>query len=103
MRLHLWLLPALTVALGGCAIAPYQPGFLYTGTKMPADVRDNAVACTRYGQSSSTNVLGLISVGDASTAAAKKAGGITRVGTVDTKFTSFLGLFSTSTTEVCGE
>lgn len=103
MQARFVLAATLAATLCGCAIAPYQPGFLYTGAKMPADVRDNAVACTRYGQSSSTNVLGLISVGDASTAAAKKAGGITRVGTVDTKFTSVLGLFSTSTTEVCGE
>ena len=94
---------AAAALLSGCAAAPYQHGFIYTNQSTPLDVRDNATACTKRGESSTTNILGLFAFGDAGLEAAKKAGGITKVGSVDMQQNSFFGIFSTSTTVVCGE
>ena len=89
--------------LSGCAITPYQGGVWYSNLSAPAAVTDNGATCSKVGESKSTNVLGLIGTGDASTAAAKKAAGITKVSNVDVEFTHILGLFNTTTTKVCGE
>lgn len=89
--------------LTGCAFQPYQGGGLYSDITVPVDVRDNGVACEKSGESHATNILGLIGTGDASVATAKKAGGIKAVGTVDVHFTNVLGLYSETTTKVCGK
>ena len=94
---------ALATSLTGCAFGPYQPGFIYSSIDAPLDVRDNAVACTKKGESSMTNILGLFSTGNAGIAKAKENAGITKVGSVDVHFTNILSLISTSTTTVCGE
>ncbi len=94
---------ALALSLTGCAMGPYQGGFLYTNMTAPIDVRDNAVGCTKKGESNATNILGLIGTGDAGVEKAKSAAGITKVGSVDVHFTHVLGLFSSTTTTVCGE
>lgn len=94
---------ALAVSLSGCAIGPYQGGFLYSDISAPLDVRDNAVACTKKGSSTMTNILGLIGAGDAGIEKAKANGGITKVGSVDVHYTNILTLFTKTTTTVCGE
>ena len=93
---------ALTASLSGCAIGPYQGGFLYTNMSVPVDVRDNAVGCDKKGESNAINILGLFASGDAGIEKAKASAGITKVGSVDVSFTQILGLFSKSTTKVCG-
>ena len=94
---------ALAASLSGCALGPYQPGLLYTNMSAPIDVRDNAVSCNKRGEATTTNILGLIGTGDAGVEKAKANAGITKVGNVDVQYTNILGLFSTSTTVVCGE
>lgn len=98
------LVAAVAVAaVSGCAVQPYQTGAFYSDINVPVNVRDNAVACKKRGTSKATNILGFVGTGDASVAAAKKAGGIKAVGTVDVHFKNILGLFSETTTEVCGQ
>ena len=102
-KLALTSIAAVSLSMAGCAAQPYQGGFLFSDISAPVDVRDNAVGCDKSGSSEAINVLGLVALGDASTAAAKKQGGITKVGTVDVDFTNVLGIFSRTSTKVCGE
>ncbi|MFN3586068.1 MAG: TRL domain-containing protein [Moraxellaceae bacterium] len=95
-------LASAAALLSGC-MAPYSGGVLYNDYNQPLSVRDNATACNKRGEASMTNILGYVAIGDASASKAKQAGGITKVGTVDTKFTSILGIVGTTTTVVCGE
>ena len=97
------LLTALlgTSVLVGCAAAPYQSGFIYSDLSAPVAVSSNA-ACTKKGTSESINVLGLVGIGDASIETAKKNGDLSAVSSVDYQFTSFLTIFSKTTTTVCG-
>lgn len=88
--------------LAGCA-TPYSGGIIYNDYDRPMSVRDNATDCAKRGESSMVNILGYFAVGDASVSEAKKGAGITKVGSVDTNFTSLLGIFAKTTTIVCGE
>ena len=94
-------LMAAPLALGACVAAPYQGGLLYSGYSAPAAVTSNP-GCAKKGSADMMNVLGLVGVGDASIEAAKAAGGITTVSSVDYKQTSFLGVFGRTETIVCG-
>jgi hypothetical protein len=91
------------VALSGCAVGPYQGGFLYSDISAPLDVRDNDVGCNKKGSSSMINILGLVGTGDAGIEAAKINGGISKVGSVDVHYTNILTIFTETTTTVCGE
>jgi len=57
----------------------------------------------KSGRSRCISVLGLVAWGDASIAAAEKAGGVTRIHHVDIERMSYLGLFYSFTTVVYGE
>lgn len=92
----------LGISLSGCAIGPYQGGFVFSDISAPLDVRDNDVGCEKKGSSSMTNILGIIGTGDAGLEKAKNNGGITKVGTVDVHYTNILTLFTKTTTTVCG-
>ncbi|MFZ5757340.1 MAG: TRL-like family protein [Pseudomonadota bacterium] len=94
---------AAAATLAGCAAAPFQPGLLYTQQSLPLDASDEATKCAKTGTGTTTNILGLFATGDASIASAKKSAGITKVDTVDVSHTGILGLFSATTTKVCGE
>lgn len=93
---------ASAATLTGCA-TPYSGGIIYNDYDFPRAVRDNATDCAKRGESSMVNILGYFAVGDASVNAAKNDAGITKVGSVDTNFNSLLGIFSKTTTIVCGE
>lgn len=103
MKLH--QLAALTLAtslLGGCAsVASPTSGLLYTKVQGPITT-GNGTSTAKSGQACANNILGLISTGDASIDAAKKAGGITNVSSVDHDSTSILGLFGSFCTVVKG-
>ena len=102
-KVHL-IVPALAAALmSGCAVAPFQPGSIYSQQKMPVDAPNNATSCAKKGTGTATNVLGLFAFGDGSIASAKKSAGITKVDSVDVSHIGLLGIFGTTTTEVCGE
>ena len=94
---------AASLTLVGCAKVPYQGGAVFTNMSAPLSVQDNVTACNKRGTSSSTNVLGFFATGDASIQAAKEAGGVTKVGSVDYNYTQLLGFVGKTTTIVCGE
>ncbi len=92
------------VALEGCAVvaSPTGNGLLYTGVKGPVAV-GAATTAPKSGQACATNILGLITTGDASIDAAKTNGGIAKLATVDHASTSVLGLYSQFCTIAKGE
>lgn len=77
-------------------------GVLYTGVTEGQIATSNTLG-TKVGTSSSTGVLGLVSVGDASIQAAANSANIKKISHVDIKKTSILGLFATYQTIVYGE
>ena len=87
----------------GCAMAMAPvSGFLYTKVDAPYTVNADAEA-KKTGSASCKSILGLCATGDASIAAAAKAGGITKIHHVDYKSYSILGLYAEFTTVVHGE
>ena len=57
----------------------------------------------KTGTSTATTILGLVSTGDASAAAAARAGNITTIRHADYQFTSVLGIYQKFTTVVYGD
>lgn len=106
MKLRTFALVALasaTTLLSGCAVvASPSVGFLYTDVQGPITV-GNAKGTAKTGQACVNNILGLISTGDASVDAAKKAGGISNVSSVDHSSKVILGLYGQFCTVVKGE
>jgi hypothetical protein len=69
---------AAAVLLQGCAVvaSPTGNGLIYTGVKGPVAVGPSPRA-SKSGEACATNILGLITTGDASIDAAKQNGGCT--------------------------
>jgi len=93
------------ILLAGCMSvqSPVAPGLLFTSvkgthgaTEVPSGPGD------KTGRACAHNILGLIAIGDASTAAAKRDAGITTVTTVDFDSTTVLGIYGGSCTVVSG-
>ena len=82
-------------------MVPYQSGPLYSDMAGPVNLTQNEIG-SKTGQACTTNILGLVATGDASAAAAAKAGGINEISTVDVEFSTILGLFAKSCTTVTG-
>lgn len=103
MNLHKLAVVAFTASLlGGCAVAAAPTtGWLYTKVQGPVTT-GTATNTSKTGQSCATNILGIVATGDASIDAAKKAGGITNVSSVDHDSSSVLGVFATFCTVVKG-
>lgn len=103
MKLH--HLVAITLAvttLGGCAfVASPTTGLLYTKVQGPI-AAGNGTNTSKTGQACATNILGLVSTGDASIDAAKKAGNIKDVSSVDHDSMSVLGVYGQFCTVVKG-
>ena len=101
----------LTILLGlaacvtalGCAIASpgYVTGSIYSGYTLGAGVGPGTG--TKTGEACVISVLGVVAVGDGSIDAAKQAGGITQVASVDHKSFSILGIYGNVCTEVHGQ
>lgn len=94
----------LTLLATSCAMVPTGAGIgaLYTGVSEGKAVTSNGVG-KKVGQSSATNVLGIVATGDASINTAAKNAGIKKISHVDVKKTSVLGIFANYTTIVYGE
>ena len=111
MRLLLALVAVGMVCFvfSGCAgmySAPVQPGigWLYSDVSAPLDVdNDGTIIVENKGEASAENILGWIVTGDASIAAAARAGKITKVRHVDYKYKNILGIYAKFTTVVYGE
>lgn len=102
----------MALTLSGCAsIMPGAPpvGFFYTGVKgvgpsTRAVVTEGQRPGPKQGKACATGVLGLAAWGDMSLDAAKKAGGITRVDTVDYSAMGILGAaYAKNCTIITGE
>lgn len=91
------------VAISGCAVvASPSVGFLYTDVQGPIAV-GKGTGSSKTGEACAKNILGFISMGDASIDAAKKAGNIHEVATVDHSSKIFLFLYGQYCTVVKGE
>lgn len=93
------------MAVVGCA-GPYSGGGLFSDYKAlncsPDDAQGLALG-SKTGESTMTNYLGLVAIGDASITMAAKNGGINTIKTVDYKYNSILGIINTTTTIVTGQ
>ena len=89
------------MVLSGCAT--YMPtGAAFTEIAIPVNATPAAKAPTKTGESKCTSVLGLVANGDASIAAACKAGGITEIHHVDWKAKNIFGVYGEFTCVVYG-
>ena len=101
------LLGMAALALSGCAGLAYASHGpignigVYGDTMANEHVTDNALG-TKTGQACSTSILGIVTTGDASVPTAAKNGGITKIGSVDNKFSQVLGLYATYCVIVTG-
>jgi hypothetical protein len=91
----------------GCASLGYPTGSLYNGTVVPHGMMrlEGAGAGkggTKTGESCATGILGIVAFGDASLAAAKKAGGVADIHSVEYGGMSILGIYSQGCTIVWG-
>lgn len=103
-HLKVFALLVLAAFFAGCAAYAVSPvtGFIYTGVKGPVDSGVQADAA-KEGKACASSILGWIATGDASIDAAKKAGGIKEVSSVDFQSTSILGLYAQFCTIVRGK
>src|SRR5277367_6382013 len=101
------VLGLMAAASMGCAAFGYPTGSVYNGTVVPHGMMrlEGAGAGkggAKTGESCATGILGLAAFGDASLAAAKKAGGVTDVHSVEFSGMSILGIYTQGCTEVYG-
>lgn len=89
-------------SLAACQIvATPAAGWILTDVKY-GDVATTATAATKEGKACASTVLGWVATGDASVAAAKAAGGITTVSSVDHTAHQILGIVGDWCTVVKG-
>ncbi len=101
---------AFAVFLLGCGSmnSMYPWGSLYTGVQSPHVTNRQETAGPgksgdKAGEACATGILGLVAFGDASLDAAKKAGGVTEVHSVEHHGTNILGIYVQGCTEVHGK
>jgi TRL (tRNA-associated locus)-like protein len=89
--------------LWGCAyaLAPVSSG-IYGKVSGPVSATSNTGPATKTGRACANSVLGIVASGDASIEAAKRAGNITTVHTVDFESTNVLFLYASFCTVVHG-
>ncbi|MBX3025071.1 TRL-like family protein [bacterium] len=75
-------------------------GLFYADVKGP--IAATSTAGTKQGQSCARSILGIVATGDASIEAAKRAGGIREVSSVDHHTTNMLGIVGDFCTVVTG-
>ncbi|HEY3819937.1 MAG TPA: TRL domain-containing protein [Polyangiaceae bacterium] len=102
-------LVVVAVAAGtvGCTVLGYPTGSIYTGTKVPhgamrLEGSGAGKGGTARGEACATGILGMVAFGDASLAAAKKAGGIADVQSVEFGGLSILGIYTKGCTIAYG-
>lgn len=103
-KITLGLAAAAALTLTSCAAiaTPAGAGLLYTDVQHGEAVTSNTVG-QKVGTAEATNILGLVSLGDASINEAAKKAGIKKISHVDCKKTNLLGIFSKYTIYVYGE
>lgn len=100
----LTVLAMLAALSTGCAMSMNNPvtGAIYQGTKGGTTATSNAIG-GKTGKSCASSILGVVGIGDSSIASAAKAGGVTKVATVDSENFGILGIYATNCTVVTGE
>lgn len=93
---------ALALAASGCANVRGPAPAALSFYAAPLDA-GTATGTSKRGEACATNLLGAVATGDASIDAAKKAGGITRVASVEQVPTRVLGFYARFCTVVRGE
>jgi hypothetical protein len=101
----------LALASTGCGAflgGGYPVGFIYDASSKPhpmdqAPQTGPGKSDDKMGEACSTGFVGAVAIGDASIAAAKKAGGITDVHSVDLRTFSILGVYTQGCTVVHGK
>jgi len=97
------VLVAVGLVLGGCQpVGAPLAGVIYNQTKW-GDVATTNVPAAKEGKACAQTILGLVAGGDASIAAAKAAGGITEVSSVDHSALNILGIVADYCTIVHGK
>lgn len=98
---HIAAVIAASFFLSGCiAVATPAIGVLFT--EVTAGVHSNGKVGVKEGKACAQSILGLIAQGDASIAAAAKAGGIKNIDTVETYSRNMLGVVGDFCTIVRG-
>jgi hypothetical protein len=92
----------------GALLGGYPTGFIYDASSKPhpmdqAPQTGPGKTDDKMGEACSTGFVSAVSIGDASIAAAKKAGGITDVHSVDLRTFSILGVYTQGCTVVHGK
>jgi hypothetical protein len=101
-RLSLAVIALASLSLSGCQIVDSpMKGIIFTEAKY-GDVATDASAATKEGKACGTSILGWVATGDASIQAAKAAGGINTVASVDHSAKNILGIFGEWCTIVRG-
>lgn len=101
-RLSFAAIALVGLSLSGCQIvASPMLGGIYNETKY-GDVATDEAGATKEGKACGTSILGWVATGDASIQAAKAAGGITKVASVDHSAKNILGVFGEWCTIVRG-
>ena len=95
----------LATSLGACfpiAGKNYGMGFIYSDVAFNERATDNALGAKR-GEACASNILGVVSTGDASAATAAKQAGITKIASIDGTASNILFFYSTYCVVVTGE
>ena len=106
---HVLFTLVLCVSLGllqGCLRAPVVPpiGVAFSEFNAPLDHDfDETAVSQRKGVSESISILGLVALGDASTAAAAKQGGLSRIDHADYEYYNVVGVYQRYRTVVYGK
>ncbi len=100
--LSLAVIALVGLSLSGCQIvASPMLGGIYTEAKY-GDVATDEAGASKEGKACGQSILGWVATGDASVAAAKAAGGITKVSSVDHSAKNILGILGEWCTIVRG-
>jgi hypothetical protein len=101
-RLSLAVVALVGLSLSGCQIvASPMLGSIYTEMKY-GDVATDETGASKEGKACGQSILGWVATGDASIQAAKAAGGITKVASVDHSAKNILGILGEWCTIVRG-
>jgi hypothetical protein len=100
------VLATLAAFSTGCSLTPL--GVLYADQKYPSTINQVQAGGAgktgaKTGEACVSGILALLATGDASLDAAKKAGGITDVHSVEMKHTNILGIITSVCTVVHGQ
>lgn len=92
----------------GCGGFGYPVGSIYTGTQVPSGINRNETSGPgktgdKTGEACATGILYLAAFGDASLDAAKKAGGVSELHSIEFHQTNILGIYTQGCTVVHGK